>query len=114
MQGFNHPQVYGYGGYGHEHMMGGFGILGALLMLALWAAVIAGIVLLVMWAVRAGRHPHGAQAGSVPPVALPGQIPGADEATTIARRRLATGEITPDEYERIVTALNGPIAGSAA
>jgi putative membrane protein len=81
---------YGYGGYGN--MMGGwggwlFGLFGLL--------VLAGIVLLVVWAVRAmsgsGQHHPAA-----PPV---------DDACTIAKVRFAKGEITKDQYEEICRTL---------
>jgi putative membrane protein len=78
---------YGYGGYGN--MMGGwlFGLFGLL--------VLAGIVLLVIWAVRAsagsGQHPHAA-----PPM---------DDACAVARRRYAKGEITKEQYEELCRVL---------
>ena len=89
-------------GYGYNNMMGGAGWFGGLLMLLFGALVIAGIVLLVIWAVRASGG-HGA--ASTPP-----QSPGAaghDEAVAIAKRRLASGEITKDQYDEIMRALGG-------
>ncbi|MDZ4166498.1 MAG: SHOCT domain-containing protein [Coriobacteriia bacterium] len=83
-------------GYG---MMGG-GAWSGLLMLLFGALVIAGIVLLVIWAVRAGAKHGGTGTGSPPPPSA-----GHDDAIAIARRRLAGGEITPEQYEEIVTAL---------
>lgn len=86
----------GYGfnsGYG----MGGGG-LALLLMLVFWLVLVAGVVLLVVWAVRSTRH-HGAPGA---PVA---HVPGHDEAVAIARRRLASGEITKDQFEEIMTTL---------
>lgn len=51
-------------GYGWgDGMMGGWGWIGGLIMLAFWVLVAVGIILLVMWAVRAasnhGRGGHG-------------------------------------------------------
>ena len=49
-------------GYGYNNMMGGYGWFGGLLMLAFGALVLAGIVLLIIWAVRASGG-HGATGG---------------------------------------------------
>jgi putative membrane protein len=86
-------------GYGYN-MMGGYGWFGGLLMLLFGALVIAGIVLLVMWAVRASGG-HGTTGSSAPP---PGAA-GHDEAVAIAKRRLATGEITEEQYSAIMRSL---------
>jgi uncharacterized membrane protein len=83
---------YGYG------MMGG--AWGGLLMLFFSVLVIAGITLLVIWAVRAATVTGGA--GSMPPPSA-----GPDEAVAIARKRLASGEITREQYDEIVAALGG-------
>ena len=93
----------GFGFYPGYGMMGG-GWIGGLLMLVLWALLIAGVVLLVMWAIRGSRH--GQMHGQVPPMSGTG-MPGEDEAVAIARRRLASGEITKEQFEEIVTALRG-------
>lgn len=34
-------------------------------------------------------------------------MPGHDEAVAIAKRRLASGEITKDQFDEIMRALNG-------
>ena len=89
-------------GYGYN-MMGGYGWFGGLLMLLFGALVIAGIVLLIVWAVRASGG-HGARRRDAP------QPPGAaghDEAVAIAKRRLASGEITKEQYDEIMRALGG-------
>lgn len=79
---------YGYGGYG---MMGGWGFLiGAVF----WLIVLAGLVLLAVWAVRTMSH-SGGGAGK-PPV---------DDACNIARTRYAKGEITKEQYEEICRTL---------
>jgi len=87
--------------YGYN-MMGGYGWFGGLLMFLFGALVIAGIVLLIVWAVRAsGGHSAG---GGTPP--QPGAV-GHDEAVAIAKRRCASGEITTQEYDEIMRALGG-------
>lgn len=88
-------------GYGCN-MMGGYGWFGTLLMFLFGALVIAGIVLLVIWAVRASGG-HGA-AGTPPQSS--GAV-GHDESVTIAKRRLASGEINKDQYDEIMRALGG-------
>lgn len=78
--------------------LGGSGTSGLLLLL-FGALVVAGIVLLVVWAARAGtRHQ------TVAPTA---GVPRPDDAVRVARERFAKGEITQEEYENIVRALGG-------
>jgi putative membrane protein len=83
-------QGYGYGGYGN--MMGGWG---GWLFLLFGLIALAGIVLLVMWAVRSmsgsGQHPQ--------------TPPRVDDACAIARARFAKGEITREQYEEICKVL---------
>lgn len=87
-------------GYGYGPMMGGWGWGGWILMAVLWALVIAGIVMLVVWLVRAApRHP-----GSVGPMSV--ASPQGDEACNIARARYAKGEITKEQYDEICKTLN--------
>ena len=88
--------MYGRGYYGYGSMMGG-GWFAGLFMLLFGALLIAAVVLLVLWAVRASSdHTHGASMHS---------HPTHDEAVTIARRRLATGEITKEQFDEIMRAL---------
>jgi len=83
----------------HSHeAMGPLGILFAVLGGLAWVAIIAGIVLLIVWAVRA----------------LPGSnlmrsnIPAtAETPLDILARRFASGEINADEYERSRDLLRG-------
>jgi uncharacterized membrane protein len=102
MMGYYGRGPYGYEGY--NHMLGG----GGLGMLLFGGLVLLGIILLVVWAAKASHmrravHAYAAAASATPlaPVAR------VDEATLIARRRLASGEITPEQYTEIVTALGG-------
>lgn len=83
------------------HMADGFGGYGALWMIGL---VILGaiIVALVIWLVTRSRtHPVSAS-----PQALGAPAsPATDTALDIARQRLARGEIDPEQYTAIATAL---------
>ena len=99
----------GYGGYGGGY--GGMmdGGVGGILMLFFGLLVLIGIVMLVMWAVRAssGQHGHMMPGGQNPVGGPPlphGQV-GHHEAVAIAKRRLASGEITPEQYQEIIKTL---------
>ncbi|PKQ16555.1 MAG: hypothetical protein CVT67_03925 [Actinobacteria bacterium HGW-Actinobacteria-7] len=95
----------GYGrgyGYGYGDMMGGG--FGGILMLVLGALFVAALVLLVIWAVRASSGHHGMAHHATPP---PLGAVGHDEAVAIAKRRLASGEITSEQYAEIVRTLGG-------
>ena len=85
------------GGYGN--MMGGTWY-GDLLMLLFGALVVAGIVLLVIWVVRMSSGQAGA-GGMAPPQGVAGH----DEAVAIAKKRLAAGEITKEQFDEIVAVL---------
>jgi putative membrane protein len=89
-------------GYNYGYNMAGGGWFGGLVMFLFGALVIAGIVLLIVWAVRASGG-HGTAGGSAPP---PGAA-GHDEAVAVAKRRLASGEINKDQYDEIMRALGG-------
>lgn len=89
----------GYGG-GYNSMMGG-NWYGGLLFFLFGALILVGIVLLVIWAVRVSGGSHGAGGGST---SGPGAA-GHDEAVAIAKRRLASGEITKEQYEEIMRSL---------
>ena len=100
---------YGRFGYGLGHTAGG-GWFGGLFMLFFGALVLVGIVLLVIWAVRAagGHGPGHAQGqGQAGMTAPPSGAAGHDEAVAIAKRRLASGEITKEQYDEIMGALGG-------
>lgn len=94
--------MFGYGrGLGYGDVLGG-GWLGLLMMFFFGALVIAGVVLLVIWAVRSSSS-HGRA------VATGGPSPTAahDEAVAIARRRFASGEITKDQFDELMRSLVG-------
>jgi uncharacterized membrane protein len=61
---------------------------------------IIGVVLLIVWAIRMSSGQHG-----MTNAAPPAQAPGHEEAVAIAKRRLANGEITPEQYAQIMAAL---------
>jgi uncharacterized membrane protein len=87
-------------GYGYDMMGGGW--VGGILILFFGLLVIAGIVLVVMWAIRSSSG-HGHQGtGSVPPGAA-----AHDEAVAIAKRRFASGEVTREQYDEIMRGLSG-------
>jgi uncharacterized membrane protein len=92
----------GYRGYGYGSMMDGGWFVG-LMMLFFFTVVIAGIVLLVIWAVRASSGGHAAAGGAAQ---HPG-VAGHHEAVAIAKKRLASGEITKEQYDEIMRTLGG-------
>jgi uncharacterized membrane protein len=84
----------------HPHApLGQFGIVFAILGGLSWLAIVAGIVLLVIWAARALTNR---------PVMLSSPTaPAAESPLDILSRRFAMGEITPDEFERSRGLLRG-------
>ena len=86
------------GGYGYG-MHGGIGG-GEIVVIILGLLVLVGIVLLIVWAVRSSSHGHGSDPGSAATRVH-------DEAMALARKRLASGEITPEEFEKIRMTLDG-------
>jgi len=93
----------GYGrglGYGYDMMGGGW--LGGLVMLFFGLLVLAGLVLIVVWAIRA-LSGHGSSATG--PVST--GAAGYDEALAIAKKRFAGGEITKEQYDEIMRVLSG-------
>lgn len=81
-----------YGGPGYDGgvwMMNGWWGIG---MGLFWLLILAGLVILVIWALRALSASPG------PPLPPP-PAAAVDEPMMILRRRLANGDITPEEYE---------------
>jgi putative membrane protein len=79
----------GYAGYGG--MMGGgygFNPLGLILSLVLWALIISGIVLLVVWLARSANG-----GGSL--------IASSESPLDILKRRYARGEVTKEQFDAI-------------
>jgi len=83
-----------YRGFGYGYGGGGLG------MLLFGVLVLIAVVLLVVWLVRMASG-HHAPGGTVPP----SQPAGHDEAVAIAKRRLASGEITAEQYGEIIRTL---------
>jgi uncharacterized membrane protein len=83
-------------------MMGGGGWIVGLIMMLFGIAVLVGIVLLIVWAVRAASG-HGHAVGPTPPASHAAH----EDAVAIAKRRLASGEITAEQYQEIMRALGG-------
>jgi len=84
-------------GFGYGYNMFG----GGLLMPLFGLLCIIGVVLLVVWAVRTSSGHQGTTCTTPP------QAPGHEEAVAIAKRRLASGEITPEQYGEIMRTLGG-------
>jgi uncharacterized membrane protein len=97
----------GYGLYHGGGMIGGGG-LGMLFAGFLWLLIIVGLVVLLVRMVRrsAGHGGmmhgmnHGAAVGTMPEA-----TPVQDEAVAIARKRLAAGEITKEQFDALMQSL---------
>ena len=78
----------------------GFGWAGMIVGWALTAAVLVGLVLLIVWAVRrtGGSSPQGS--------ALQSSAPQGPTAKDIAQMRYAKGEINREEYQQIISDLS--------
>ena len=86
----------------HHHEPSTFGYVFAILGGLSWLVIVAGIVLLVLWAVRA--MPRTTLVGSAPATA--------ESPEDILARRFAMGEITAEDYERSRDLLRGDTAKS--
>jgi putative membrane protein len=78
---------------------GAMGVIGMLLMAAVWVAIIVGVVYLIKAAVSGGRN---ATAGSLPPAgqAATGEPPATrgSAALQVLEERYARGDIARDEF----------------
>ena len=79
----------GAGNWGSVGNFGVWGWIGLILNLVFWVALIAGLVLLVVWAIRRSRVP----AGTGP------QATGQPTAREILQAKYALGEITREQYQ---------------
>ena len=85
-----------------HHEPSTFGYVFAILGGLSWLVIVAGIVLLVLWAVRA-----------MPRTTLVGRAPAAVESPEdILARRFAMGEISAEDFERSRDLLRGDTAKS--
>ena len=82
----------------HPEPMGPLGILFAVLGGLAWLAIVAGIVLLIIWAVRA--VPGSTLMRTTAPAT-------AESPLDMLARRFASGEISAEEYERSRDLLRG-------
>lgn len=100
-------------GYGFYGGAGGGAWLFILLGVLLKVLFVVAIVVVVLMLLRRSRmHGHGPMMHDMPaggmPVATPGvtpPAPGHDEAVAIARRRLASGEITKEQFDELMKSL---------
>jgi uncharacterized membrane protein len=100
--------MYGYS-YG-SGMMGGYSPFMGLAVLMFWLVILAAVVILIVWIVReTSGHRWAGHTHEAPPAGTPGaqHAPQRDEAMEIARRRLAAGEITTEQFEEIRKAIGG-------
>ncbi len=80
---------------------GGPGVIGGILMMVFWVAIIVGIVLLLVWLVRqvsGGQYAGGPHAQG--PGGSAGGYAGGESAIDILNKRYANGEIDKAEYEQ--------------
>ena len=78
----------GYGGYGGMMTGYGFNPMGLILSLVLWALIISGIVLLVVWSARVvNRGTFFIGSGESP--------------LDILKKRYAKGEVTKEQFDAI-------------
>ena len=97
--------MYGRGYYGYSNpMMGPDGgtFFAGLMIVVFIVLLIAGVVLLVMWAMRS-QSGHAHMGAPTPPTGAQGH----HEAIAIAKKRLASGEITREQYEEIIRTIGG-------
>ena len=104
-------------GYGPGSAMMGYSPWAGLFVVMFWLLFLVAVGILIVWAIRQSshRHPHQMMPPmdlTTPPAAPHQQPPWAappqhDEAMAIARKRLAAGEITTQQFEEIRKALGG-------
>lgn len=82
---FGSTNGFGYGGMMGPWMMGGFGIVGALLGVLFLVLVVGGVALLVVLLARGSGYG--------------GSAPRGDAPLDILKRRYASGEITKEQYD---------------
>ena len=84
------------GAWGAVGNFGAWGWVAMILQVVLWVAMIAGIILLVVWAIRrSSRTPASSYA-----------ISGQPAAKEILQARYARGEINREQYQQMLNDLN--------
>lgn len=98
-------------GIGRDAMMGGRGVadgasfgFGGFGLAAFVGIMLLAIIVIVLIAWAVARKPSSTSASSTTAPAVP---TAGDPALSIARDRLARGDIEPEQYTAIVNALNG-------
>jgi putative membrane protein len=81
---------FGWGGYG------GYGLIGGIIGLVITIAILIGLVLLVIWAVR---RISSSQQGFLPPMS---QNANQSSAGEILAQRYARGEISREQYKQML------------
>ncbi len=90
--------------YGGQRMMdGGLGLGGFGILAAIGFVIGIAVIALIIWAIVHKPTRSAASAGITPAPA----VTSGDAALAIARDRLARGEIDPEQYTAIASALNG-------
>jgi putative membrane protein len=79
----------GAGNWGSTGDFGVWGWIGFILNLVFWVGLIAGLILLVVWAIRRARVPAGTDAYAT----------GQPTANEILQAKYARGEITREQYQ---------------
>jgi uncharacterized membrane protein len=100
-------------GFGYYGGMGGGAWLFVLFGVLLKVLIVVAIVVIVLMVLRRSRmHGHGPMMHGDPngemPAGTPGiapPAPGHDEAVAIVRRRLASGEITKEQFDELMKSL---------
>lgn len=87
-----------FGAWGTLGNFGAWGWVAMILQLVLWVGLIAGAVLLVVWAIRRS----GRTAATTPGYAISGQ----PSAKDILQARYARGEITREQYQQMLSDLS--------
>lgn len=111
-------------GWGWDYGMMGSGWVATLITAFFGALIVAGLIVLIVWAIRAatghgGGHRYATHGGYGHQGGwndrdrgasgfdfLGPQSGRADDAVEIARRRYAAGEITREQYDEILNGLN--------
>lgn len=87
-----------FGNWGSIGNIGAGGWIAMILQMVLWLGLIAGIVLLIVWAVRRGNQATPSTFGYA--------ISGQPTAKDILQARYARGEITREQYQQMLNDLS--------